>query len=75
MKTLKGSSLAVTELPEWKQEHGTRLTWKPHLPSVNLPESRAKQRRSVEGTKHLPGAVQTCRWLTVWHGSIKLPAV
>ena len=39
MKTLKGSSLAVTGLPEWKQEHGTSHTWKPHLPSVNLPKS------------------------------------
>lgn len=39
MKSLKGSSLALTSVPEWEQERGTRHTWKPHLPSVYLPKS------------------------------------
>lgn len=42
---------------------------------VSAKESCANQRRSMKGAKHLPGAAQTCRRLTVWHGSIKLPAV
>lgn len=42
---------------------------------VSAKESCANQRRSVKGAKHLPGAAQACRRLTVWHGSIKLPAV